>query len=111
MSHRSLLVSSVILLGACSASSTHDDEATSNADDAIGAAHVRVFTLSNEAAGNRILVFAADKNGALQQTASIDTGGLGNDAGLGSQGALTLSGDGRWLFAINAGSNDVSVLR
>ncbi len=30
---------------------------------------------------------------------------------MGSQGALALSDDGRWLFAVNAGSNDFSILR
>mgnify|MGYP006890159090 CR=1 FL=1 len=29
-------------------------------------------------------------------------------AGLGSQGAVTLSQDGRFLFVVNAGSNSVS---
>jgi len=29
---------------------------------------------------------------------------------LGSQGALVLSDNGRWLFAVNAGSNEVSVI-
>ena len=36
------------------------------------------------------------------------TGGLGTGAGLGSQGALAFSDNGRWLFAVNAGSNDIS---
>ena len=37
------------------------------------------------------------------------TGGRGTGSGLGSQGALVLSANGRWLFAVNAGSNDISV--
>jgi len=37
--------------------------------------------------------------------------GSGAGSGLGSQGALALSEDGRWIFAVNAGSNDVSVFR
>jgi 6-phosphogluconolactonase (cycloisomerase 2 family) len=36
------------------------------------------------------------------------TQGLGSGAGLGSQGAVTLSGDGRTLFVVNAGSHTVS---
>ncbi|HEV8511573.1 MAG TPA: beta-propeller fold lactonase family protein, partial [Gemmatimonadales bacterium] len=35
----------------------------------------------------------------------------GTGSGLGSQGAIALSDDGRWLFAVNAGSNDVSAFR
>jgi 6-phosphogluconolactonase (cycloisomerase 2 family) len=37
------------------------------------------------------------------------TGGLGTGSGLGSQGALVLSDNQRWLFAVNAGSNEVSL--
>ena len=36
------------------------------------------------------------------------TGGLGTGAGLGSQGAVTLSDNGKHLFAVNAGSNSIS---
>jgi 6-phosphogluconolactonase (cycloisomerase 2 family) len=50
---------------------------------------------------------AAD--GTLSDMQSYDTGGLGTGMGLGSQGAIAFSEDGRWLFAVNAGSNSVSV--
>jgi 6-phosphogluconolactonase len=39
------------------------------------------------------------------------TGGTGLGSGLGSQGAIQRSSDGKYLLAVNAGSNDVSVLR
>src|SRR5439155_11467915 len=38
-------------------------------------------------------------------------GGMGTGAGLAAQGALQLSGDGRYLLAADAGSNQISVLR
>jgi 6-phosphogluconolactonase (cycloisomerase 2 family) len=38
-------------------------------------------------------------------------GGAGTGSGLASQGALQLSSDGRYLLAVDAGSNQVSVLR
>ena len=38
-------------------------------------------------------------------------GGAGTGSGIGSQGALQLSGDGRYLLAADAGSNQISVLR
>src|SRR5207253_7182133 len=38
-------------------------------------------------------------------------GGAGTGGGIGSQGALQLSADGRYLLAVDAGSNEVSVLR
>ena len=41
----------------------------------------------------------------------MPTGGLGSGGGLGNQGALALAGGGRFLFAVNAGSNDLSAFR
>jgi 6-phosphogluconolactonase (cycloisomerase 2 family) len=69
-----------------------------------------VYTLTNEVAGNHVVAFERAANGSLTLTGSYATGGLGNGSGLGSQGALVLSQDGRWLFAVNAGSNEISVL-
>jgi 6-phosphogluconolactonase (cycloisomerase 2 family) len=70
----------------------------------------QALTLSNESSGNEVLVFAASGK-TLTAVGHVATGGAGSGAGLGSQGALALSGDGRWLLAVNAGSNDVSLLR
>lgn len=75
------------------------------AEDSPGA----VFTLSNAADSNRIVSYARDGHGRLQAQASYPTGGRGLGANLGSQGALALSSNGRWLLAVNAGSHDVSV--
>src|SRR5439155_490827 len=70
-----------------------------------------VYTLTNQVAGNAVAVFNRAADGTLSAAGTIATGGTGVGAGLGSQGAVALSDDGRWLFAVNAGSNDVSVLR
>ena len=75
------------------------------AEDAPGA----VYTMTNAAAGNSILIFNRAANGALANAGTVPTGGKGQGAGLGSQGALTINGDQRWLLAVNAGSNDVTV--
>jgi 6-phosphogluconolactonase (cycloisomerase 2 family) len=70
-----------------------------------------VYVLSNQAT-NSVLVYARSADGTLSFSKSISTGGMGMGTGpdpLGSQGSLVL---GRWhrlLFAVNAGSNDVSV--
>jgi 6-phosphogluconolactonase (cycloisomerase 2 family) len=69
-----------------------------------------VYTLSNDPAGNAVVVFDRAADGTLSPGASVPTGGLGSGDGLGSQGALILSDDGAWLIAVNAGSNEVSVL-
>ncbi|MGH2731469.1 MAG: lactonase family protein, partial [Actinomycetota bacterium] len=69
--------------------------------------------------GNAVAVFDRAPDGVLTPAGTFPTGGLGsgpdspNPGGadpLGSQGSLTLSRDSRWLFAVNAGSNEISVL-
>src|SRR5438034_3587025 len=68
-----------------------------------------VYTLTNQVGGNAVAVFARGADGRLTAAGTVSTGGTGTGASLGSQSAVALSDDGRWLFAVNAGSNDVSV--
>jgi 6-phosphogluconolactonase (cycloisomerase 2 family) len=71
-----------------------------------------VYVMTNQAGGNSIMVYHRDSAGALTPVGSFSTGGNGAGSGvdpLGSQGALTLSDDQRFLFAVNAGSNSVSL--
>jgi len=68
-----------------------------------------VYTLTNQVGGNAVAVFTRGADGRLASAGSVATGGTGTGASLGSQGAVSLSNDGRRLFAVNAGSNDVSV--
>lgn len=71
-----------------------------------------VYVMTNQPGGNSVLVFHRDASGILTSAGSFATGGNGAGTGadpLGSQGALVLSGDQRLLFAVNAGSNSVSV--
>ena len=70
-----------------------------------------VFTCSNDAAANEVLAFSRGPAGRLHLRQRIATGGAGSGGGLGSQGALALSGCGRYLFVVNAGSHSVSALR
>lgn len=67
-----------------------------------------VYTSTNAASGNAVLAYARSSSGALQLLDSVSTGGLGSGGGLGSQGAVVLSEDARWLLAVNAGSNEIS---
>jgi 6-phosphogluconolactonase (cycloisomerase 2 family) len=69
-----------------------------------------VYTASNAAAGNRVLMFDRSANGTLAPVGSFATGGNGSGNGLGNQGGLALTADGKFLLVVNAGSNDVSVL-
>ncbi len=71
----------------------------------------QVYTITNEANGNRVAVFDRSGNGDLSFDSYVNSGGNGTGAGLGSQGAIILSGNSRWLFAVNAGSDSISSFR
>ena len=68
----------------------------------------KVFTSTNAVAGNEVLVYGSPAGGVLALQARLATRGQGTSTGLGNQGAVTLSGDGRHLFVVNALSNSVS---
>jgi 6-phosphogluconolactonase len=69
-----------------------------------------VYAMTNAAAGNSILIFVRLADGTLASPPiSVATGGLGLGSTLNSQGSLILSPDARWLLAVNAGSNTVTV--
>src|ERR1700752_1995276 len=73
-----------------------------------------VFVMSNAADRNEVIAFARATDGSLQETRRFPTGGRGsggNHDPLESQGSLTLSQDHSLLFAVNAGSGEVSVFR
>jgi 6-phosphogluconolactonase (cycloisomerase 2 family) len=68
-----------------------------------------VYVSTNAAPGNEVIVYQRTADGTLAQGQRFATGGLGSGNGLGSQGALISSNNGRWLFVVNAGSNEISV--
>jgi 6-phosphogluconolactonase (cycloisomerase 2 family) len=68
----------------------------------------KLFISSNALAGNQLFVYARSSNAAPTLLTTLATGGTGTGAGLGSQGAVTLSRNGQHLFVVNAGSNTVS---
>ena len=72
-----------------------------------------LYTPSNAAGGNAVLVFERAANGTLGPSRSFPTGeNLGSGAGLGSQGALTLSRDQKSLSAVECWQQrDLGVLR
>jgi len=75
---------------------------------AAGSTAGAVYTLSNSAGGNAVIAYSRASDGSLAPLGTFPTGGLGSGGGLGSQGAVTLSEDGQWLLAVDAGSNDVT---
>jgi 6-phosphogluconolactonase (cycloisomerase 2 family) len=84
-----------------------------------------VYVMSNLAGGNTIVSFHRDAQGGLTPWEEVSTGGKGSGPGplppdfgnsgqsplpLESQDSLVASEDGRFLLAVNAGTNDISVL-
>jgi 6-phosphogluconolactonase len=67
----------------------------------------------NTAVENTIAGFDRHADGSLSPIpgSPFPAGGAGSGAGLASQGALQLSSDGRYLLAVDAASNQISVLR
>ncbi len=87
-----------------SAFAHHDDD-----DDHDGGYRSgKLFLSSNAPAGNEVLVYERSNAGAATLSARVATQGTGTGAGLGSQGAVTLSRNGRHLFVVNAASNTLS---
>lgn len=71
-----------------------------------------VYVLTNQNI-NSVMVYARAGDGTLSLSGSFSTGGMGAGTGgdpLGSQNSLVL-GRSHLLFAVNAGSNDVSVFQ
>lgn len=72
---------------------------------------VVVYTLSNGSSRNKVLSFVA-RGGALRYDQSFDTGGLGDPSVAGTvQGAIAISSGNRFLFAVDAGSNEITSFR
>jgi 6-phosphogluconolactonase len=72
-----------------------------------------VYVNDNTKPGNTIGAFDRHTDGTLTPEAGSPfwAGGAGTGSGLASQGALQFSADGRFLIAVDAGSNQISVLR
>src|SRR5262245_5738020 len=67
-----------------------------------------VYTMTNTVP-NSVMVYARSASGLLTPAGQFATGGNGTGSGLGNQGGVVLSQNNRWLFVVNAGSNNVSV--
>jgi len=70
--------------------------------------HGAVYVMTNAVGGNAVLVYDRLANGVLLPGGSYATGGLGSGDSLGNQSGLVLSGDDRFLYVVNAGSNEIS---
>lgn len=103
---------STALLGIAALLAACDD--TTDSAAASGA----VFAMTNAADNNQILGYQRTATGALTLMGQFSTGGRGSGpnpiapaAPLGAQDPIVLSDDNRYLFAVNAGSNEISTMR
>lgn len=97
------------------------DRSASGAGAQAGLRAGAVYAATNQASGNAIVAYRRASDGSLTLVGSFPTGGAGIGGGtdpLSSQGSLVLgthggdaNGPDRYLFVVNAGSNDVSALR
>ena len=105
-------VSPALVLGlATAAALAVPATASASADASPVVGHV--YVNDNTKGTNTIGAFDRHADGTLTPEAGspFAAGGAGTGAGLASQGALQFSADGRFLIAVDAGSNQISVLR
>jgi 6-phosphogluconolactonase len=72
-----------------------------------------VYINDNTSPANTVAAFDRHADGSLTPIpgSPFPTGGAGSGAVIGSQGALQIAGRGHYLLAVDAGSNQISVLR
>ncbi len=69
-----------------------------------------VFAMTNATEGNEIITYARASDGTLTRLKKVEkTRGLGQGVDTDTQGPLRLSADNRFLYAVNPGSDDISV--
>jgi 6-phosphogluconolactonase len=104
----------MLVLAAAESVVAQEDEARRSPDGA-------VYVMTNQASGNTIVVYHRSNDGTLTRRREFPTGGLGSGPillpppiggpnPLDSQDSLLLAENGHLLLAVNAGSNEVSVL-
>jgi 6-phosphogluconolactonase (cycloisomerase 2 family) len=117
MKHATILLALVaMVVGALvSAQAAYTDDGHRGRD---GKNEPLVFVQTNELSGNRVVVFERERDGDLEREATYPTGGRGAFAEpgtvsdtLASQGSLVYDEENSLLFAVNAGSDSVSVFR
>jgi 6-phosphogluconolactonase len=113
LSQRLILIAGVIWLGTAFLATI------ARAED--GADGGKVYVLTNMLAGNTVVSLQRNQDGSLTRLEEVSTGGLGSGPiplpppiggpnPLDSQDALIATPNGRFLLAVNAGSNEISVL-
>ncbi|MBL7915286.1 MAG: beta-propeller fold lactonase family protein [Bacteroidia bacterium] len=68
-----------------------------------------LYTQTNATGNNQVMIYRHTWTGALTYVGAVSTGGSGNGKSLSSQGALAIDRQQNRLFAVNAGSNSLSM--
>lgn len=79
------------------------------ASSPLGAGEGAAFAMTNSSKDNRIVSYRRAADGSLTREGSVSTRGVGIGVDLDTQGPLRLSSDHRYLYAVNAGSDTVTV--
>ena len=103
----------LILLGLAAAAATVAVPTSASASTVTSPVVGYTYVDGNTAPANTIDGFARHADGSLTPLAGspFSAGGAGLGSGLASQGAIQVTADGRYLLAVDAGSNQISVLR
>ena len=103
----------LILLGLAAAAATVAVPTSASASTVTSPVVGYTYVDGNTAPANTIDGFARHADGSLTPLAGspFSAGGSGLGSGLASQGAIQVTADGRYLLAVDAGSNQISVLR
>jgi 6-phosphogluconolactonase (cycloisomerase 2 family) len=108
------LLAALVLAALVTSQAVYADGGRGHRDDGAGA----VFVQTNEPNGNRIVVFDRGGDGRLSRAGAVSTGGNGAFAApgtvsdtLASQDSLVYDDEHDLLFAVNAGSDSLSVFR
>jgi 6-phosphogluconolactonase len=115
LSSRMLARVAVVPLAAAGAVGAVGAVGVATASASTGASKVvgHVYVNDNTAGSNTIAGFDRHADGALTPIpgSPFTAGGAGTGAGLAAQGALQLSSNGRFVIAVDAGSDQISVLK
>ncbi|MBA2554161.1 MAG: beta-propeller fold lactonase family protein [Geodermatophilaceae bacterium] len=103
------VLSLIMLLGVITTANAQVTEDSGSVAAPLGPGEGAAFAMSNRSTGNEIVTYRRAADGTLTRTGRVPTGGNGLGTDLDTQGALLLSSDHRYLYAANAGSDDVSV--
>jgi 6-phosphogluconolactonase len=109
MQVRTRIASTIPLLTLVAVAAAVAAGSASASSDVVG----HLYVNDNTAGTNTIAAFDRHADGSLTPLpgSPFAAGGAGTGAGIGSQGALQITSDGKYLLAVDAGSNQISVLR